>query len=87
VAEIIDAIIWALTVAIFARVVLSWIIPLAGPRPHPILMTVARVVDQITEPILGPLRRVLPNLGMFDLSPMVALIVLWIIQYAVARQL
>ncbi len=86
-AEIIDAIIWALTVAIFARVVLSWIVPLAGERPHPMLVTIARAVDQITEPILGPLRRVLPNFGMFDLSPMVALIVLWIIQYVVAREL
>ncbi len=85
--QIIDFIVTALTVAIFARVVLSWVIPMAGARPHPILMGVARLVNQITEPVLGPLRRALPSFGMFDLSPMVALVVLWIIRSVLASQL
>lgn len=85
--EIIDFIVTALTVVIFARVILSWVIPMAGSRPHPMLMTVARVVNQITEPILGPIRRALPTFGMFDFSPMVALVVLWIIREVLATQL
>jgi YggT family protein len=36
---------------------------------------------RLTEPILGPLRRVLPPLGMFDLSPIVAWLLLeWVIR-------
>jgi YggT family protein len=50
-------------------------------------MGVARLVNQITEPVLGPLRRALPSFGMFDLSPMVALVVLWIIRSVLASQL
>jgi len=35
-----------------------------------------RLLDDITEPILGPLRRVLPTLGMIDISPIVAIILI-----------
>ena len=35
-----------------------------------------RLVNQITEPILGPVRKSLPSFGGFDFSPMVVLIVL-----------
>ena len=59
----------ALTVAIFGRVLMSWISP---QRNDP----VSTILYQITEPILGPIRRVLPQMGMFDLSPLVALLVL-----------
>ncbi len=76
---IINGIIWLLTLAIFARVILSFIVPMAGARPHPMLVTVTTFINQITEPILGPIRRVLPNFGAFDFSPMVVLIVLSIL--------
>ena len=31
---------------------------------------------QITEPVLGPIRRVIPPMGMFDLTPMIALLLI-----------
>ena len=65
----IDMLVYVLSIAIFGRVVMSWISP-GGNDP------VSTILFQITEPILGPIRRVMPRLGMFDLSPMVALILL-----------
>ena len=62
-----------LMVAIFARVVLSWL-PI-GNSNHPVVA----IIYQITEPILGPLRRILPRVGMLDLSPMAAIFILVII--------
>jgi YggT family protein len=59
--------------AIFARAILSWVI--TDPR-NPLIT----VLDQITEPILAPLRRFVPRLGMFDITPMVAMIILIAIQ-------
>ena len=59
--------------AIFVRVLLSWVI--TDPR-NPLIT----VLDQITEPILAPLRRFVPRLGMFDITPMVAMIILIAIQ-------
>ena len=69
--------------AIFARVILSFVIPLSGGRPHPILVRALWFVNQITEPILGPVRRSLPSFGGFDFSPMVVLIVLIVLREVV----
>ena len=72
-------------IAIVARAILSFIVPMVGERPHPVLVNINMLLDQITEPLLGPLRRVLPTFGMLDLSPMVAIIVLEIIRGVLVR--
>jgi YggT family protein len=35
------------------------------------------VVNEITEPVLAPIRQIVPRIGMFDLSPMIASFVLF----------
>ncbi len=45
---------------------------------------VMRFLVNTTEPLLGPLRRVVPPVGMMDISPIVAFIILWLLQQAVA---
>jgi len=61
---------------IFARVVLSWF-PISPASP---LATVFSALYSVTEPVLGPIRRVIPSLGMIDISP---LIVLFAIEFVV----
>lgn len=56
--------------AILIRVLLSWVNLNGGSGP------VFRLLDDITEPILAPIRRVMPTFGMFDLSPIVAFILI-----------
>jgi YggT family protein len=68
--------VWILTIAIFVRALLSWI-PNLDPR-NPFVM----FIIQITEPVLAPVRAVVPRIGMIDLSPMIAIIVLQIILQA-----
>jgi len=68
------------TLAIFIRIIFSWV----GMRYANPLM---RFVFGITEPLLGPLRRTVPPVGMFDISPIVAFIILWICKAAVAGTL
>jgi YggT family protein len=77
--RIIELLLTMLSLAILVRVILSWIIPLTGGRPHPMLVSVISVVNQVTEPILAPLRRVIPSIGSLDLSPMAALIIIALI--------
>jgi len=60
-----------LTFAIFIRVILSWV----SPRPNALTV----ILGKITEPILAPLRRIIPMAGMFDLTPLVAIILLQLI--------
>ncbi|MFM2308864.1 MAG: hypothetical protein RLY87_985 [Chloroflexota bacterium] len=63
----------ALNYAIFARVILSWI-------DQPGAWSVTRVIHDITEPVLGPLRRVIPMLGMMDFTPIVAILLLQMLE-------
>jgi len=46
-----------------------------------------RFLVDITEPLLGPLRRAIPPVGMIDISPLVAFIILLVIQAAIAGTL
>ncbi len=69
-----------LTAAIFFRIILSWF---RMDPSNPLVMA----LHEITEPILGPLRRVVPRLGMFDLTPMVAIILIQIIGQTVVNRL
>lgn len=62
---------------ILARVILSWVDP--GGRSR-----FAAFVISTTEPILAPIRRILPPTGMFDLSPLIVLLVLGAIMRYVA---
>ena len=54
---------------VLARVLLSWVDP-QGRSP------VAAFIIQTSEPILGPIRRIMPRTGMFDLSPLVVILVI-----------
>lgn len=48
---------------------------------------VMRFLVNATEPLLGPLRRMIPPLGWIDISPIVAFLILWLFQQAVAGTL
>jgi YggT family protein len=66
--------------AILGRIILSFVIPLMQGRVHPMVVNIYDALTQMTEPILAPIRRVLPTFGMLDFSPLVAIILLQIIQ-------
>jgi YggT family protein len=66
--------------AILVRVILSWF-PVDPSNP------IIRIVWEITEPILAPFRRVIPRIGMFDLSPLAAFLVISFLQQQVLPQL
>ena len=65
---------------IFIRIVFSWVTVSYANR-------LMRFLINATEPLLGPLRRIVPLVGAFDISPIVAFIVVWILQAAVAGTL
>ncbi len=64
---------FALTGAIIVRVLFSWFAMGGGAGSGgPVL----RLLDDVTEPILAPLRRVIPTLGMIDITPIVAIVLI-----------
>lgn len=62
-----------LTWAILIRILLSWV---RMDPYHPIV----RILDQITEPVLAPARRIIPPIGGLDFSPVIVIIVLNILE-------
>ena len=65
---------------IIIRIVFSWGMVSYTNR-------VMRLLVDATEPLLGPLRRIIPPLGWIDISPIVAFLILWLFQSAVAGTL
>jgi YggT family protein len=70
-------------IVLLARVVMSWL-QLAGVRPPStgILRSLYELLFDVTEPVLRPLRRIVPPAGMFDLSVVVAFVVIFVLQSA-----
>ena len=62
-----------LLIAIFVRVLLTWL-------PIDQSNRIVRVLFDVTEPVLAPFRRVIPRIGMFDLSPIAAMLIIQLIQ-------
>jgi YggT family protein len=68
------------TLLIFVRIILSWF-PM---NPGGALANVTNVLFRLTEPVLGPVRRIIPSLGPFDISPIVVVFLLGIVQRMLA---
>lgn len=68
---------------LFGRVIFSWI----RPDPRTFLGQVNGVLLALTEPVVGPVRRVMPNLGPFDFSVLVVLLVIQMVLIPLATRL
>ncbi len=68
--SIINAVYWIYLILIFARFIFSWV----RPDPyHPVWGPLVRFTYQATEPLLAPIRRLMPGMGGLDFSPMILL--------------
>ncbi|NLF01459.1 MAG: YggT family protein [Anaerolineales bacterium] len=71
--RVLNALFSVYSLAIVFRALLPW---LRIDPYHPVM----RFLVQITEPLLAPLRRLVPAVGGLDFTPMVALIILWAVE-------
>jgi YggT family protein len=62
-----------LSIAILVRILLTWF-PVDQSNP------IIRLLNEVTEPVLAPFRRIVPRIGMFDLSPIAAMLVIQFVQ-------
>ncbi len=62
--EILVLVLWLL---VLGRVLVSWVDPIGRN-------SISRYVIALTEPMLAPIRRLLPQTGMFDLSPLILML-------------
>ncbi|HEX9258192.1 MAG TPA: YggT family protein [Acidimicrobiales bacterium] len=73
--ELLCKLVWLYVAVIVVRMVLSWF-PL---QPGGLMAKLQRVLIAVTDPVLAPLRRIIPPVGGLDLSPLVALLFLQIV--------
>ncbi|CAA9307231.1 MAG: Integral membrane protein YggT, involved in response to extracytoplasmic stress (osmotic shock) [uncultured Chloroflexi bacterium] len=76
----VDLLVTVLFWAILLRSIFTWF-DQTGSSP------ISRILFEVTEPIIAPLRRVVPSVGMLDLSPMVAMILVQLIGRVVVQVL
>ena len=71
---------------VIAHVVMSWLIGFNVLNRHqPLVRSVWDGLNRLLEPIYGPIRRVLPDMGGLDLSPLVLLVILYGLQVVLQR--
>jgi YggT family protein len=71
--QVINIITQCFVLLVFVWALLSWVVPPENP--------VRRFLDRIVEPILGPIRRVVPLVRGVDLSPIVLIIIVMVLNY------
>ncbi|HEX6031387.1 MAG TPA: YggT family protein [Tepidiformaceae bacterium] len=78
IATIFIAFLWVLLIALIVRALLSWF-------PGAQRSEFSRVLHQFTEPLLEPVRRIMPRTGFIDLSTTVVIVLLYIMIQVVQR--
>lgn len=73
--QLIDTVLQLYIYVIFAMVIMSWLFAfnVINPR-NQFVAAVDNFLDAVTQPVLRPIRRFMPNLGGIDLSPIVLLL-------------
>lgn len=74
---VVSLVIFLFEICLIGRAIFSWI------EPYP-RNAVSRFLVRVTEPVVRPVRRVIPPLGGLDLSVLVVFILLWIIQRVIS---
>ena len=75
--RLVDTIIWLYIYVLLASAVLSWLVAfnVVNVR-NPVVAQIGEVLYRLTEPLLRPIRNVLPNLGGIDISPVILVLLL-----------
>jgi YggT family protein len=80
VATILDYVLWLYMWVIIARALISWV----NPDPwNPIV----QFLNRATEPVLAPIRRLVGLRVGMDLSPIIAILIIWFLQEALVKSL
>ena len=88
VAWLIDTVFQIVIVLLIAQVILSWLIffNVVNTR-HPFVNAVGRFLYQVTEPMLRPIKRLMPSLGGIDISPLILILLLGFLRILILSNL
>jgi YggT family protein len=73
---------------LIAAAVMSWLIAFNVVNPRsPVVSTVGQFLYRVTEPVLRPIRNILPNLGGIDISPVIVILIIIFLQNVIIPNL
>ena len=88
VADLINTVIQLYIYVLIAAAVLSWLLAFGIVNRHnPVVNGIGRFCYALTEPVLRPIRRIVPLIGGVDLSALIVILVLWLVQREIALYL
>jgi YggT family protein len=88
VADLINTVIQLYIYVLIAAAVLSWLLAFGIVNRHnSVVNGIGRFCYALTEPVLRPIRRIVPLIGGVDLSALIVILVLWLVQREIALYL
>ncbi len=86
--SLIDTILSLYSWIVIASVILSWLVAFNVINRHNrIVDMIGEFLHRATEPVLAPIRRIMPNLGPVDLSPVVLLLLIFFLRTLLSRDI
>ena len=79
--QIVDLLLYIVTWIIIIQAILSWLVAFNVINTHnDFVRSLVYALDRITEPLYRPIRKIMPDFGALDLSPMVVLLIIYILR-------
>jgi YggT family protein len=86
--QIIDLLLNIVTWIIIIQAVLSWLVAFNVVNTYnDAVRQILYALDRITEPLYRPIRKIMPDFGALDLSPLVVLLLIYILRHIILPQL
>ena len=83
--DILIMLLWVLSWIIIAQAILSWLVAFNVINTHnDFVRTLLYALDRITAPLYRPIRKILPDFGGLDFSPLVVLLIIFALQRILA---
>ena len=78
--DIVQMLLWVLSLIIIAQAIFSWLVAFNVVNTNSnFVRAVWQALDRLTEPLYRPVRRIMPDFGGIDFSPLVVLLLIWVI--------
>ncbi len=86
--SVVHTVISLYSIVLIVYVVLSWLTAynVVNPR-HQIVLAIGRITSALVDPVLTPIRKIVPNIGGLDISPIILLLILHFLDVFITQDL
>lgn len=79
--DILIMLLWVLSIIIIVQAILSWLVAFNVINTHnDFVRSLLYALDRMTAPLYRPIRKIMPDFGGIDFSPIVVLLLIWVLQ-------